>query len=89
MNNQRRYATWPQGMSKKKRRRRRKKDSPHPKEIKEREMVHEKEFIHHPPKKKIYIGHVRLQQKKFREKGILYARSTKCSLFVKKIQGWV
>ena len=29
-----------------------KKDSPHPKEIKEREMVHEKEFIHHPPKKK-------------------------------------
>ena len=33
-----------------------KKDSPHPKEIKEREMVHEKEFIHHPPKKKkIYI----------------------------------
>jgi hypothetical protein len=36
--------------------RKEKKDSPHPKEIKEREMVHEKEFIHHPPKKKkIYI----------------------------------
>jgi hypothetical protein len=35
-----------------------KKDSPHPKEIKEREMVHEKEFIHHPPKKeKKYIYH--------------------------------
>jgi len=34
-----------------------KKDSPHPKEIKEREMVHEKEFIHHPPKKKkIFIS---------------------------------
>ena len=32
-----------------------KKDSPHPKEIKEREMVHEKEFIHYPPKKKKYI----------------------------------
>ena len=45
MHTQRMYATCPQGMSKKK------KDSPHPKEIKEREMVHEKEFIHHPPKK--------------------------------------
>ena len=49
MHTQRMYATCPQGMSKKK------KDSPHPKEIKEREMVHEKEFIHHPPKKTIYI----------------------------------
>jgi len=29
-----------------------KKNSPHPKEIKEREMVHEKEFIHPSPKKK-------------------------------------
>ena len=35
----------------------RKKDSPHPKEIKEREIVHEKEFIHHPPKKKKNIYH--------------------------------
>ena len=33
-----------------------KKDGPHPKEIKEREMVHEKEFIHHPPKKKKNIS---------------------------------
>ena len=34
-----------------------KKDGPHPKEIKEREMVHEKEFIHRPPKKKkIFIS---------------------------------
>ena len=39
-----------------KKKRRKKRDSPHPKEIKEREMVHEKEFIHHSPKKKkIYI----------------------------------
>ena len=35
-----------------KEKKKKKKDSPHPKEIKEREMVHEKEFIHHPPKKK-------------------------------------
>ena len=40
----------------KKKREKREKDSPHPKEIKEREMVHEKEFIHHPPKKN-YVYH--------------------------------
>ena len=56
MHTQRRYATCPQGMSKKKEEEE-KKNSPHPKEIKEREMVHEKEFLHHQPKKKknIYI----------------------------------
>ena len=40
-----------------KKKEKKKKNSPHPKEIKEREMVHEKEFIHHSPKKKkIYIS---------------------------------
>ena len=52
MHTQRRYATCPQGMSERKKR---EKKIAHIQE--RREMVHDKEFIHHPPKKKIYIYH--------------------------------
>ena len=38
----------------KKERKKEKKYSPHPRKIKKREMVHEKEFIHHSPKNNIY-----------------------------------
>ena len=53
MHTQRRHATWPQGMSKKKKRER-EKDSPCPEKRNKREMIHTKEFIHHPPKIYIY-----------------------------------
>ena len=55
MHTQRRYATCPQGMSRKEEEEEKKTADIH--EKLRREIVHKKEFTHHPPKKKIYIYH--------------------------------
>ena len=54
MHTQRRYATC-LGMSKK---REKEKIAPNPKRKKKREMVHTKEFIHHPPKNIHTLAHL-------------------------------